>query len=580
MWKRNIEIELPATPENILRGRRSNSPERECVRSRQEVDDKLRERRSKTPDREISSTKSVSTVTIRSKTPDREVSFASKSGSTISFPCGQESIEAPMFFPLRQEHRPNFLTATKLARNSREGLSNSKDRSIRSGSPDRSVGSESDSLLKWTPTPTPVTVQEVPRAQEPLIFVQAPSECSELSELATDLPTYTASIRLCQSPVPCHDINDVTLDDPQLVINIDSEIVDSSAKYKYYTKLVADCARAGKTFQVIYFFDVIRIKDELKKRGYIEVPAHKFHKEEHQLPIWELIELAEPGNEFEQALIARLLGNYPADYVWVPMPSYYHTFQSTPWLNKIFIEENDFTLKDGLCDLINKLKSKSVLMDIDVNYPRAYIAYRRKEVEAFRNDFKFTKLTNFLTFLFDHEDVFSLFHIEGTVEMAVLDTMFTILQRHMKNVVEKRPTFPFHPDELEWRQVEKGMIEMMKNGGRIRCVGDDSDIILYYGHQIQYYIGEVARIWPARQFDGIKNLWVMKPANTGQGYGVVLTDDETTIMNLVENLNRRYIIQKVSIVCRGSRCLHEGLSSKMKLFSILVHRETFIDLPY
>lgn len=356
---------------------------------------------------------------------------------------------------------------------------------------------------------------------------------------------YTATVRAIDSPVPSKDLYDVIEDDTPLTININSEIVDPNEKYKKYTRMVSNAAKQGKTFQVMYFFDVGRIKEELKKRGFVEIPAHLFHKPEHQLPIWELIELAEEGNDYEEALIAKLLGNYPPDYMWVPMPCYYHTFSDTPWLNKIFIEECDFGLKDGLCDLMAKLNKKSVLTDVDVKCPRSFIAYRRKEVEAFQRDFKFTQCTNFLTFLFDHSDVYSLFHHEGTVEQPALDVLFNVILRHIKNVIEKRPDFPFAPNELEWKQLEKAMSAMMHNGAKVNCVGEDNDIILYYGNQIRFVQGEVLRVWPAKEFDGIKNMWLLKPANTGQGYGIVLSNDENTIMSYVNNLSQRYIIQKV-----------------------------------
>lgn len=363
---------------------------------------------------------------------------------------------------------------------------------------------------------------------------------------------FNATVRAIQSPLPSKDLFDVAIEDETpLTLNANSQLVDANEKYRKYTRLVADAAKEGKTFQVIYFFDVGKIKEELRRRGFIEIPAHIFHKPEHQLPIWELIELAEEGNDFEEALIARLLGNYPPDFVWVPMPCYYHTFTSTPWLNRIYIKQCDFGLKDGLCDLIGKLNTKSVLCEVDVKYPRSYIVHRCQDVEAFRRDYKFTMCTNFLTFLYEHNDVFSIFHNDGTVEQPAIDCLLNVIQRHIKNVIDKRPDFPFNPCELEWKQLEKVIPAMMQHGAKIRCVGDDNDIILYYGNQIRFVMGEVLRVWPAREFDGTTNGWLLKPANTGQGYDIVISNEMDTIMSHVNNTSRRYIIQKVS--ARGAR---------------------------
>lgn len=237
----------------------------------------------------------------------------------------------------------------------------------------------------------------------------------------------------------------------------------------------------------------------------MESPSHLFHSEEQQLPIEQLIELAEEGNEYENALMARLIGNYPPNYLWVPMPCYYHTFMNTPWLNKIYIKECDFGLKDGLCDLVAKLNADLLMLDTDVKCPRSFIAYRRQEVEAFRNDFQFTTATNLLMYLYER-DVSALFDNEGTIDQNVLDVLFKVILQHIKHCIEKRPDFPFQPSELDWTHIMKAAPAILKNGAKIQCVGDDFDIIQYYGSQIKFVAGEIMRVWPSRQFDGTQNV--------------------------------------------------------------------------
>lgn len=319
--------------------------------------------------------------------------------------------------------------------------------------------------------------------------------------------------------------------------------LDSSTKYRKYTSMVLKAAKEGKIFQVMYFFDVGRIKEELRKRGYIESPPHLFHTEEQQLPLEQLLELAEDGNEYERALLARLVGNYPPDYLWVPMPCYYHTFMNTPWLNKIFITECDFGLKDGLCDLVAKLNGNALMLDTDVKCPRSFVAYRRKEVEAFQNDFKFTTATNLLFYLHDR-DIFEMFDDEGTVDQNSLDVLFKVILMHIKHCIEIRPDIPFSPEEFEWTRILKASTDIIKHGAKVKSVGEDYDIIRFYGGQVKFVAGEVMRVWPGRQYDGTRNVWLLKPAYTGQGYDIVLSDNEETIMGYLNNLKRRYIIQK------------------------------------
>lgn len=339
--------------------------------------------------------------------------------------------------------------------------------------------------------------------------------------------------------------SNASVTDSEGILTTPSAVVslDSSAKYRKYGSMVLKAAKEGKIFQVMYFFDVGKIKEELRKRGYIESPSHLFHTEEQQLPLEQLIELAEDGNEYERALLARLVGNYPADYLWVPMPCYYHTFMNTPWLNKIFITECDFGLKDGLCDLVAKLNENALMLDTDVKYPRSFVAYRRKEVEAFQNDFKFTTATNLLFYLYDR-DIFEVFDEEGTIDQNSLDVLFKVILMHIKHCIEKRPDTPFTPEEFEWTRILKASTDIIKYGAKIKSVGDDYDIIRYYGSQVKFVAGEIMRVWPGRQYDGTRNVWLLKPAYSGQGYDIVLSDSEETIMGYLNNLKRRYIIQK------------------------------------
>lgn len=92
------------------------------------------------------------------------------------------------------------------------------------------------------------------------------------------------------------------------------EILD---KFRQYEDRVAKAIKEKKIFKFVYAWDVPKLKLELAKRGYIETVQNPFYNLRSVLPLYNLIDLAHDYNDYEQALLCKILGDYSnPDYIW------------------------------------------------------------------------------------------------------------------------------------------------------------------------------------------------------------------------------------------------------------------------
>lgn len=106
------------------------------------------------------------------------------------------------------------------------------------------------------------------------------SERTETSSIEASIRSSTIERELTVEPKYSSESSyNPSVDDASTVVSNDTKEIltplDSSAKYRKYTNMVLKAAKEGKIFQVMYFFDVGKIKEELRKRGkihYLEKP--------------------------------------------------------------------------------------------------------------------------------------------------------------------------------------------------------------------------------------------------------------------------------------------------------------------
>lgn len=194
-------------------------------------------------------------------------------------------------------------------------------------------------------------------------------------------------------------------------------------KQRYYEKRVEAAVAKGKIYKVIGSMSLGEIRSELHKRGFIETISNNWSSELYKMKDEELLERAEPDNEFEIALLTKLLGEREPIFLWINRTSAYSIYQHVPVMNKINILYKNFATKDGLCELVDNIKkhcSKTV-----INHPRTYIV-SSENFKRFYCDYKLTIATSVVQFLHYKKDIKSMFAENGTLDLKALDWAFQV----------------------------------------------------------------------------------------------------------------------------------------------------------
>lgn len=65
-----------------------------------------------------------------------------------------------------------------------------------------------------------------------------------------------------------------------------------------------------------------------------------------------------------------------------------------------------------------------------------------------------------------------------------------------------------------------------------------------YIRKIKEASAYIHKYWPERRHDGHKNIWMVKPTSSGQGEGIIATNDIKKMLRYIGQDNRDYIVQK------------------------------------
>lgn len=92
-----------------------------------------------------------------------------------------------------------------------------------------------------------------------------------------------------------------------------------------------------------------------------------------------------------------------------------------------------------------------------------------------------------------------------------------------------------------WRAIYQAHNCLIKMRGRIQGNYETAIDIM---RKIQSMMPIVYRHWSQHKYDGFRNVWIIKPACSGKGQGILVSDDIEKIMRHTTYDNRRYIVQK------------------------------------
>lgn len=281
-----------------------------------------------------------------------------------------------------------------------------------------------------------------------------------------------------------------------------SKLLEILAKFKRYEEHVQNAIQNKKIYKFYAAWDIPRLKLELHKRGFVETVPNPFYNLRSVLPLYNLVDLAEDFNDYEQALMCKILGDHPPDFLWTEQPWCYDYFASCHIMNKLNFGSVNFWLKDGSCYYIRAINNKIKQFKNRIKYPRSYNVIEHKETREFQKDFRFTAATSLVLFLNEQRNIdkwFSKTH--GKVYYSSLDFALKVIEEKLRSVY----TEDNRRDEMleskkyhhQWKKLFVAHREVVKNHQMIMAgEGRAAEFIL----RIERVSNQLLKYFPARKW--------------------------------------------------------------------------------
>lgn len=93
---------------------------------------------------------------------------------------------------------------------------------------------------------------------------------------------------------------------------------------------------------------------------------------------------------------------------------------------------------------------------------------------------------------------------------------------------------------MQLHAVHEAVIQL---GQSFKPVGP-TDVNENYIFRVKCLAQHVLEMWPSRKYDGTENVWLLKPTNSSQGQGIVVTNNEKFIVDQLRRHKKKFVIQK------------------------------------
>lgn len=282
------------------------------------------------------------------------------------------------------------------------------------------------------------------------------------------------------------------------------------------------------------------IRKILKNRGWVE--KLDFRRLNYLLSE---LNVVSDDSILETLTLAKIVRSNPANFVW--LDGDYRNIKLEPhqMCNTIRFKGNCFTTKSGLCELIKDEKWHCIPGISKVNAPRSYNAYNMEEVEEFKFDYKLTACTSLLKWFaatYDRDE--ALFERKGAIPFSTIHfalegcKVYLAIKKHedIDKVKIGKPIYSWDEFLLNCHKLIQKIDNLNFD------TNDGIDIYVTYAKNILERIGEYN---PQLSWEGIFNVWIIKPANLCRGRGILMESDLNTILKVsTQNSKLRHVIQK------------------------------------
>lgn len=331
-----------------------------------------------------------------------------------------------------------------------------------------------------------------------------------------------------------------------------------------------------KIFTVLGGFEVIR--ESLLSRGWIEkildIQSNKYSVDE------KIISDTVSCSNATRIVLSQLAKHSPVYFIW--QPKYFDGISiniNYPFRNRINrLRTSDFTLKEGLHNLVENIQWHIIEDVSELNYPRSYLLMDPYQRDTFIQEFQKTMITSFLFFLNDTEDFDRLFSEKAVVSIDLIYNCIRRVEHYIKVKQHLCIDFEKNINNLVFKDLAKQIDLVVNQRQKIRY----PEYIHNFSMEklkttIRICVAEIHVNWPESKYDGYKNIWILKPINKSRGYGVILMKDIEAICDHVNmHTENKYIIQKYCGKFDNFLKIYQLISiSLFQELPLLIHKTKF-----
>lgn len=298
--------------------------------------------------------------------------------------------------------------------------------------------------------------------------------------------------------------------------------IDMLKKYIEYHCWITKAKQKGRFFRIAANGNFSKLKKELKKRGFIEQIYLPSESVFFTMPNSILLEEAKSGNEYERALVAKIIGKRPPDFIWVARAPSYLMLNKISLLNKIYIKGVNFGVKNDVLKYIQQIRETDKKQAI-LKYPRSYNLNDKASIGVFRKDFRMTAAIGLVSFLYDQQKNINEWFTPNTnpsietVKIYGLDYAIHVILMHIKyadgNLSKDDLARSCNFSEHQWNELLDTHSQIVKYKRKIYASNELRDD---YVLRINMIAPDIPQYFKKQKHDGIHNIWMMKPCYSCQ----------------------------------------------------------------
>lgn len=289
-----------------------------------------------------------------------------------------------------------------------------------------------------------------------------------------------------------------------------------------------------------------RIREVLRRRGWLEQKVIAWYTIYNQMSKMSLVHETRPGNEAETALIYKLLGDYMPDFIWTNNAMAYDLYRGIELINRIRFTGLNFCGKDDIIRYVEQINDGIGDVEKKIKFSRTYEITDDKSIKRFNKQFKLNLVTGLILYMYDGKPTNKFFvKLSDSIGHEGLDFAIRLVEKCMEGIETESLFDVFRKRSkmslIQWKLVYAAHEAIVKQNKRVRLEGEAAKDFINRIKVCGKFLKEQT---PESYYEGYHNIYILKPAWSGEADGVVLMDDRLKILHLLKTANRKFIIQK------------------------------------